>query len=750
MFIPLLIIISESPSYPGTFMETPFADRKSVSWDTAGNTASGGEILGTLNNFPWDMVVDNQRVGRFDHVANTSYDTVNVLMGYKLNIIDPGVTGATVSGGGGFHVPFLVSHINRIGADFGTIGGGVGNQVLGQESTIGGGSFNSIQSNRFESTIGGGASNQIGGKYATIGGGQRNIAGPLGSLVGVSEGQTVAGGIENEAIDFYTTIGGGFRNRAANFTATVAGGNSNDGYGTSVFIGGGAFNKARSGVAVIGGGQQNLADALGAAITGGQNNVVGVYQHPDPNYARFSSILGGSDNVANSQYSNIGGGSHNRIDEKSDGTVIAGGMNNIVPQNAIGSTIAGGRDNEAAGEYATVVGGTNNKSSGKFSVSAGAQNLASGDFSSVPGGLSNIASGTGSLAAGLKARAAFDGCFVWGDSTNALGFASTGPDQFLIKATGNVGVNLNDPKSTVTLNSNIPGVTPGVPALTIGNLNGDSVINLGSTAASFLDFRWSKTLDSAVLQGSSQKDFMLQPFGGRVAIGTTTPFARVPVVANKIGELGVICVATSTSTTTSIPIGGWTLSPNGIGVLGIESGGLCNNTGYAGWFSGDLLATGCVFGFEKAFIIDHPKDPTGKYLVHSSVESNERTNIYKGHVRTDSTGSAWVILPDYFEEINKDFEYQLTVVDETRFAMARVSARIKNGRFKVATSEPGVEVSWQVFATRNDPASRQRPFSDVRIKPPMEQGMYLHPDAYGRPASEGYIPSKTELMRVNK
>ena len=59
------------------------------------------------------------------------------------------------------------------------------------------------------------------------------------------------------------------------------------------------------------------------------------------------------------------------------------------------------------------------------------------------------------------------------------------------------------------------------------------------------------------------------------------------------------------------------------------------------------------------FKIDHPLDPTHKYLVHSCVESSEMLNTYSGNITLDSDGKATVQMPDWFEAENGDFRYQL-------------------------------------------------------------------------------------------
>ena len=74
---------------------------------------------------------------------------------------------------------------------------------------------------------------------------------------------------------------------------------------------------------------------------------------------------------------------------------------------------------------------------------------------------------------------------------------------------------------------------------------------------------------------------------------------------------------------------------------------------------------------------------------------------------TDANGKAVVNLPGYFSSINKDFKYQLTIIDETQFALARISKKINGNSFEIMTDKPNIEVSWQVTAVRNDKAMQQ-------------------------------------------
>ena len=124
--------------------------------------------------------------------------------------------------------------------------------------------------------------------------------------------------------------------------------------------------------------------------------------------------------------------------------VIAGFHKNEVAEGVVGATISGGGafggfvtgENTVGGDYGTVAGGIRNTADGiRAAVGGGSANTASGSVSTVPGGANNEASGRASFAAGERAKAEHDGTFVWADSIDA-DFASSGSNQFLVRATG--------------------------------------------------------------------------------------------------------------------------------------------------------------------------------------------------------------------------------------------------------------------------------------------------------------------------
>ena len=166
------------------------------------------------------------------------------------------------------------------------------------------------------------------------------------------------------------------------------------------------------------------------------------------------------------------------------------------------------------------------------------------------------------------------------------------------------------------------------------------------------------------------------------------------------------------------------------GVYGFAGGGA---THYAGYFSGDVHVTGTLSKAAGSFRIDHPLDPANKYLQHSFVESPDMMNVYNGNAILDGSGQATVLLPDYFETLNRDFRYQLTCVGG--FAPVYVADKVNGNRFRIAGGTPGLEVSWQVTGIRQDAYAKAHPIQVEVDKPQMERGTYLHAVERGMPES---------------
>ena len=155
---------------------------------------------------------------------------------------------------------------------------------------------------------------------------------------------------------------------------------------------------------------------------------------------------------------------------------------------------------------------------------------------------------------------------------------------------------------------------------------------------------------------------------------------------------------------------------------------------------GSVTIRGNLAKGSGSFKIDHPLDPENKYLSHSFVESPDMMNIYNGTITTDAKGNATVTLPDWFEALNQDFRYQLTVIGT--FAQAMVAQEIKGNRFTVKTSTPNVKVSWQVTGIRHDAYANMHRIAVEERKAEGERGLYLHPDAFNQPESKSVHATK--------
>ena len=121
-------------------------------------------------------------------------------------------------------------------------------------------------------------------------------------------------------------------------------------------------------------------------------------------------------------------------------------------------------------------------------------------------------------------------------------------------------------------------------------------------------------------------------------------------------------------------------------------------------------------------------------------------NVYNGNVTTDTEGRAVVTMPDYFDALNSDFRYQLTVIGT--FAQAIIEQEMSDRRFVIATDQPNVKVSWQVTGIRKDKYAETHRIQVELDKPTHEVGKFRHPDLYGFGAERGI--NKFEEAPENK
>lgn len=175
-------------------------------WRTDGNsgTAAGVNFLGTTDAEPLEFKVNGQRVLRLAFHSNTyefGSPSPSLIGGHPGNETIPQVSGATIAGGGGTNW-WGATQPHRVSGHFGTIGGGVGNEVQGDVGVIAGGERGFIGSNAYNAFIGGGAWNAIHAGDATISGGRFNLIQTNASFA------TIPGGYGNTAAGSFSFAAG--------------------------------------------------------------------------------------------------------------------------------------------------------------------------------------------------------------------------------------------------------------------------------------------------------------------------------------------------------------------------------------------------------------------------------------------------------------------------------------------------------------------------------------------------------------
>ncbi len=302
---------------------------------------------------------------------------------------------------------------------------------------LGGHSLNVASEGVVGATIGGGGSetgpNVVTDDFGTVAGGASNRAGDGGEPGSGGIAATVGGGGVNSAIGVYSTVAGGAGNMASHYAA-LGGGFANQAAGLSSTLAGGWQNAAESEYSTIGGGKGNRTSGNSCFVGGGEANVSG---------GLWASIAGGSGNAASGDLSHVGGGGGNRANGQQ--SCVAGGSSNTAEGDS--SSVGGGFGNHAQRYASVVCGGGQNRALGEYStVAGGARNDAGGDFSFAGGKWARVRN---AAQVGGDDADGDEGTFVWSDSTALAPFASTGPNQFLIRAAGGVGINRNNPAHPV-------------------------------------------------------------------------------------------------------------------------------------------------------------------------------------------------------------------------------------------------------------------------------------------------------------
>ncbi len=401
-----------------------------------------------------------------------------------------------------------------------------------------------------------------------------------------------------------------------------------------------------------------------------------------------------------------------------------------VTAGAIGNTIRGTLTGTPATSIATAgsIYGESTTGIGVIGVS-GTQNGVYGLSTGTLGGTVGVSTGTGNG--------------IWGVATGAgvAGFFDGGvTGRGIIVSTGASGFGTSTPTNRLSV---IQPATP-VPAIdTMSAIYGYSYTAQGCLKAgvmgSYNGSNYGTGVQGIGYNGVNNQDVNATFTTGNQDIGVYGSANTAGVEGASVNGIGVVGYnkAASFAATTgggnsygvygyANTIGGAAAPTTRYGVYGYATGATTN---YAGYFSGNVQITGSIAKGSGTFKIDHPLDPANKYLYHSFVESPDMLNIYNGNATTDGSGYVTVTLPDYFEALNQDFRYQLTVIGT--FAQAIVSKEVDNNQFTIQTNQPNVKVSWQVTGVRHDKyANAHRVVPEVE-KEPEFKGYYLHAKEWG-------------------
>ncbi|HWY58888.1 MAG TPA: hypothetical protein VNZ03_30780 [Terriglobales bacterium] len=501
--------------------------------------------------------------------------------------------------------------------------------------------------------------------------------------------------------------------------ATASTGGTTGVYGQSSDPGGnglfGMDNAATGGFGVIGTSKATSGSSFGVFGQSASTSGAGVGGHSSAKTGGVAGVIGTA--LSTGQFS---AGVSGYETAKTGQVFGVSGSSNSTTANSAGVV---GEENATTGAVSGVAGNTNSTTNGAVGVS-GFEGAATGQVYGVSGGTNS----TTNFAAAVSG---FEGA-----STGQV-FGVTGSTNST--TSGAAGVNGFEGATT--------GQIYGVSGSTISSTRGASGVIGSDTAATgqvFGVFGYTNSTTGLGVAGNAN-----------AATGQTTGVAGTSLSTSGTGVSG----AATATTGLAIGVVGVTNSPAGIGGVFTNLGGgksavlIGNGANYAqvfivdasgnGNFAGNLNVTGKLTKGSGSFKIDHPLDPANKYLSHSFVESPDMMNVYNGNITTDRHGLATVSLPDYFEALNGDFRYQLTVIGQ--FAQAIVARKIDSNRFVIRTSKPNVEVSWQVTGIRHDAYAESYRIPVEEDKSAGEQGYYLHPEVFGQPESKNISSARKSV-----
>jgi hypothetical protein len=190
--------------------------------------------------------------------------------------------------------------------------------------------------------------------------------------------------------------------------------------------------------------------------------------------------------------------------------IIGGFGGNVVSNGVAGAFIGGGGDlwwpNTVGGDFASILGGHGNMASSFHSICIGDNCIASAPWS---------------IAMGVHAHALHEGAFVWADSSSPsfAGFDSTTNYQFLLRATGGVGIGTTTPPPG---GLNVASGGLAVSGASSPNYHGAKGVFLENQNSYGAIFAFDYTNPAAL-------PLCLNTPGGNVGIGLTAPVYKLDV-----------------------------------------------------------------------------------------------------------------------------------------------------------------------------------------------------------------------------
>jgi len=377
------------------------------------------------------------------------------------------------------------------------------------------------------------------------------------------------------------------------------------------------------------------------------------------------------------------------------------------------------QNSSASGTIPALRGTTNSTSSNSIGVLGEINSTSPGMFSAAVRGINNGTAGSG---LGVWGSHAGGGWGVYGNSSSGRGVYGLASSL-----TGtNYGVYGASPS---TAGRGVYGVATAATGSTTG-VYGESNSNTGVGVKGYAN---ASSGGSVGVLGQSDGGSFGRGVAGYASATSGETFGVYGSNQSENGH-GVAGYAFSTVGLTR-GVFGQSNSSDGAGVFGLggEYGvfGQVGVSGYGMYSLGNFAAVGT-----KAFQIDHPTDPANKYLNHYCTEGPEPYNVYSGNISLDVSGSARIDLPEYFDQINKDFRYQLTPIGAPAPSLY-VADEIQGNSFRIAGGQEGLKVSWRVEAVRNDLWVRKHGAPVESEKLGNKRGKYLQPELYGQPKELG-------------